>query len=192
MSFSRITVPAVLAVTLIACRPEQVADPAEHVHPVSRAEGAASKSIPAAQLSALRKATVKFHDFEAAVDAEWSVPITACFESAAGGMGFHYARVGLLDGTVNPVEPEALLYEPQKNGKQRLVGVEYIVPWAAWEAAHPGVENPAPPVLYGQVFDSVPAFQVYGLHAWVWRNNPDGMFAAWNPDVSCTFESAVE
>ena len=28
-------------------------------------------------------------------------------------MGFHYARVGLLDAIVNPVEPEALLYEPQ-------------------------------------------------------------------------------
>jgi hypothetical protein len=31
----------------------------------------------------------------------------------------------------------------------------------------------------------LPAF--YSLHAWIWKHNPaeDGMFAMWNPDVSC-------
>ena len=28
-----------------------------------------------------------------------------------------------------------------------------------------------------------PAF--YLMHAWVWKDNPAGMFADWNPDVTC-------
>jgi len=26
---------------------------------------------------------------------------------------------------------------------------------------------------------------VFGLHVWVWRHNPEGMFATTNPNVSC-------
>lgn len=25
----------------------------------------------------------------------------------------------------------------------------------------------------------------YDLHAWIWKANPSGMFAAWNPNVTC-------
>ena len=81
--------------------------------------------------------------------------------------------------------PEALLYEP-KDGKLQLVGVEYIVIAADWDAKHP-----TPPVLMGQLFNysgapnrfGIPPF--YELHVWAWKNNPAGMFADWNPRVSC-------
>jgi len=26
---------------------------------------------------------------------------------------------------------------------------------------------------------------VYELHAWIWKNNPSGVFYEWNPKVSC-------
>jgi hypothetical protein len=29
----------------------------------------------------------------------------------------------------------------------------------------------------------LPSF--YALHAWVWKDNPTGMFSMWNPGVSC-------
>ena len=45
-----------------------------------------------------------------------------------------------------PSRPEALIYEP-KGGKLELVGVEYIVIAAAWDAA-----NKTPPTLMGQLF----------------------------------------
>jgi hypothetical protein len=32
----------------------------------------------------------------------------------------------------------------------------------------------------------VPAVGFYIKHAWVWMNNPAGMFADWNPEVSCS------
>jgi hypothetical protein len=96
-----------------------------------------------------------------------------------GGMGFHYAKESAIDNNVNLLEPEALLYEPQKNGQMRLVAVEYIVPYAVRP------RDGAPPVLFGQNFLQFDDFGVWGLHAWVWKNNPAGMFAPWNPDVNC-------
>jgi len=31
----------------------------------------------------------------------------------------------------------------------------------------------------------VPAVGFYIHHAWVWKHNPAGMFADWNPEVTC-------
>jgi hypothetical protein len=72
-----------------------------------------------------------------------------------------------------------LLYEPDENGRLRLVGVEYIIPYSFHS------RDAAPPVLFGQPFLQFDAFQVWGLHAWVWKHNPSGLFAPWNPLVSC-------
>jgi hypothetical protein len=53
------------------------------------------------------------------------------------------------------------------------------------------VVNAAPPSLFGQRFTLIPLMNRYGLppfyelHAWIWNNNPSGMFNDWNPRVSC-------
>ena len=50
-------------------------------------------------------------------------------------MGIHYVNGELVgDGKIDASRPEALIYEP-KGGKLELVGVEYIVIAAAWDAA---------------------------------------------------------
>ncbi|HEX6049159.1 MAG TPA: hypothetical protein VFZ21_07820 [Gemmatimonadaceae bacterium] len=100
-------------------------------------------------------------------------------DPALGGMGFHYGNAGLIDGSVRVDEPELLLYEPEKNGQLRLVAVEYIIPYTL----HP--RSGEPPVLFGQQFKQNDTFQLWGLHAWVWQENPSGMFASWNPRVTC-------
>jgi hypothetical protein len=94
-------------------------------------------------------------------------------------MGFHYVNAALLDGTLDVAEPEALIYEPDANGRLRLVAVEYLVPFDAHAIDQP------PPMLFGRPFSPSPAFQVWGLHAWVWKHNPSGMHAPFNPNVSC-------
>ena len=49
-----------------------------------------------------------------------------------------------MDGILDVNKPEALIYEPQSNGKLRIVGVEYIVPKEAWDALHPDpLDRPA-------------------------------------------------
>lgn len=136
------------------------------------------------QLAELRAATAPYHDFDAATaEGLWDTPITACMSSQDGAMGYHYANLGNF-GVHDPAYPQALLFEPRKDGSMRLVGVEYIVV----DGGAPGVaDSPPPPPLFGQDFGYVPAFDVWGLHAWVWRHNPAGMFAAWNPRVSCEY-----
>jgi len=142
----------------------------------------------AAQLAAVRNLTAPFHKFDTAVEAGWSVPLSPCVEhDELGGMGYHYGNLEYLEnGYLDALQPEVLLYVPRKNGQLRLVGVEYIVPFAARDT--PGDQ----PSLFGQPFDYSPHVGPAGswtLHVWLWRNNPSGMFAAFNPNVSCEFAS---
>ena len=137
-------------------------------------------------LATLRAAIAPFHLFEKATAAGWSTKITSCMEQAgAGGMGFHYGNVGLIDGSVQVDKPELLLYEPEKNGRLRLVAVEYIIPYAIHS------RDAEPPVLFGQQFQQNDTFQLWGLHAWVFENNPSGIFASWNPRVSCQYTTDI-
>lgn len=138
------------------------------------------------ELAALRRATAAFHDFATASKAGWGTQITACMTDpdGRGGMGFHYGNTDLINGTATVENPQLLLYEPEKNGKLRLVAVEYIIPYSFH------ARSAAPPVLFGQPFEPVDAFQLWGLHAWVWEENPSGIFKPWNPRVNCVNATA--
>ena len=131
-------------------------------------------------LARLRAAVVQFQDIEAARAATYS-QITGCMvdPGGLGGMGFHYAKADAFDGVVNPVAPKALLYEPESNGRLRLVAVEFIVPYSV--APREG----AAPRVFDQDFVHNDDFQIWMLHAWIFKNNPAGMFATWNPNVNC-------
>ncbi len=116
-------------------------------------------------------------------------PVLGCVSGPEmGAMGVHYVNGALVgDGALDAAHPEALIYEP-RNGRSRLVAVEFIVLADAWHATH---DENDPPALEGQLFHYVgspnrfglPAF--YELHVWAWRDNPNGTFADWNPRVSC-------
>jgi len=133
-------------------------------------------------LATLRRVTAAFHDFAAARRGGYDVEITGCMtDPVAGGMGFHFGskKLGLGDGSAPRADqPNLLLYEPEKNGKMRLVAVEYTVPLNLWQ-------RPNPPRLFGQDFKQNDAFGIWALHAWVWEDNPAGMFEDWNPRVNC-------
>jgi hypothetical protein len=127
-------------------------------------------------LDALRGVTVGYSDFSRAQAAGYSTRLTECMSDPSGGMGFHYGNTAFIDGEARLLEPEVLMYEPQRDGSLMLVGVEYIVPLSA--AA-------TPPTLFGHTFHRNEAFQLWALHVWLYRDNPSGMFADWNPNVSC-------
>jgi hypothetical protein len=143
-----------------------------------------SSNAPLAQ--EVRRATERYRDVKAATAAGYAV-FLGCVSSPQGGaMGIHYVNGDLVgDGKLDAARPEALMYEP-KGGKLELVGVEYIVIAAAWDAA-----NKTPPTLMGQLFHyntspnryGIPAY--YALHVWAWKENPHGVFMDWNPRVSC-------
>lgn len=74
------------------------------------------------------------------------------------------------------------MYERKPNGELKLVAVEYVVPGP--NSNPPGVS--APPEVFGMdmhILLTPPGFYIH--HAWVWGHNPAGMFADWNPDVTC-------
>lgn len=131
-------------------------------------------------LAAVRAATARFHDLEAAMAAGYGL-LTGCLALPDGSaaMGFHYARTDLFDETVEVDEPEVLVYAPLPNGKLKLVAVEWIIPLLLATEA---------PELMGHEFHANEDAGIWGLHAWVWQHNPDGMFADFNPRVSCDTE----
>jgi hypothetical protein len=151
-------------------------------------------------LAMVRKATVKYHDVNQAI-ADGYVAIPGCVEvPGVGAMGVHYLKESLLgDMTADLTMPEVLLYIPFGDGL-RLVGVEYLViafadvggnpiPWFDHEPPDAWY-NPAPE-LFGHTFhgpmeghDGGMPWH-YDFHVWAWQANPAGIFADFNPMLSC-------
>jgi hypothetical protein len=189
-SFSKLPL-LVLGIALTACDAEPVAVEAV-TETDSRPQMSRAVATPGAILAEIRRATARYHRLEVAL-ADGYVFRTPCHFSATGGKGHHYRKVALTDGVVDPSQPEILLYEPLENGTERLVGVSFLVPAAAWDPFNTG-----PPVLGDQPFmdrrapgSLGPPFPNYALFVWVWRHNSNGMFEQYNPDVSCEFSDAV-
>jgi hypothetical protein len=130
-------------------------------------------------IAALQRVTARYHDLNVALN-DGFVLLHPCEERPGEGpVGIVYVQMDrLLDGRIDPESPDALIYEPGANGRPVLVGVEFAVPYALW----PGQQ---PPQFLGATFQPEDEFGVWALHAWVWRMNPEGLFAETNPRVSC-------
>jgi hypothetical protein len=169
----------VLAALLVAgCGQEQGADeaPAD-----SAAAPAAAPARPEeAELNALREKFSPLQDFAQAAGAGYSEAITSCwYHRVEGGQGVHYARTELIDSVITVMDPEIVMYEPQQGGGMQLVGIEYIVPFAQWTSQ-------SPPMVLGQQMHRNEALSLWVHHVWLFRDNPSGLYADWNPTVSCT------
>jgi hypothetical protein len=158
---------------------------------VALGAAAVAASASDSELAAARHATAQFQDVGVAEAAGYGefrdAQGIACIDKPGeGGMGIHYVNGALVgDAVVDGTTPEALVYEP-RHGHLRLVANEYIVFQAAWDAEHHH-----PPALFGQEFSLTPSPNRYGipafyeLHVWLWKENPSGLFADWNPRVVC-------
>lgn len=171
-----------LTLALVACDQETMAPEAAAGSLDISASMLTGSAEASAWLADLRAATAAFHQIDAAVAAGWDTPVTDCMElPGVGAMGYHYANVPLIDGVAEPLAPETLLYIPEKNGSLRLVGVEYLVPFALVPA-----DGPAPSI-HGVEFHQNWDFGLWALHAWIWKDNPDGVFEDWNSTLSCEY-----
>lgn len=137
------------------------------------------------ELQDVKEANKQFNDSADAEAAGWVLVagLDHCFVDPAGtgAMGYHYINPGMLDLELSETSPEALVYEPLPNGDLKLAAVEWIVPIGAWDEAG----NTMPPEIHGHHLHPNEALGVYVLHAWIFRNNPEGTFEDWNPKVSC-------
>ncbi len=145
------------------------------------------KRRTSALVRAVRQATAQFQNSDNA-GPDYALGFGCVSGGEFGAMGMHFINGALLDGEINVEKPEILLYEPLPNGKLQLTGADYLVTKEAWEA---DPKHTAPPELMGQLFhlfDSPNRFNLppfYTLHVWAWKENPNGTFTNWNPNVSC-------
>jgi hypothetical protein len=185
MPRTRPTLTLMASALLLSCADAPVTPPLvdHHLHAPALSRAADHSAAQNRINATIRQATARYHRVEVA-EADGYVLASACVP----GMGYHYLSTPLLlDGTVDPAHPELLVYEPQANGELRLVAAEFMVRAEDWDPYHSG-----PPMLGSRAFDDHrpagsggPPFPHYQLHAWVWMNNPDGIYSPFNPNSSC-------
>jgi hypothetical protein len=145
------------------------------------------------ELAQVRRVTARFRDLDAALEAGYELGwvngsgnriITGCVaHPTAGAMGYHYFNKELMDDlAVDVLKPEVLVYASGPNGQRKLVAVEWVA--RGPNSNPPGVSD-APSILGMQMHILVPAVGFYLMHAWVWKPNPAGIFADFNPEVTC-------
>lgn len=161
-------------------------------------------------LASIRAATAKYHRLSVA-EADGYVLDMHCVEvPSLGGMGHHAVNGEKISPFVNPTEPGVLVYEPQKNGGYKLVAVEYVIPAEPWDNYVGGtpmlgeiefadhrdgeviieIDEKGEEVKVFRPTNGGPPLPHYQLHVWVWKNNPNGMYSPFNPNVSCQFAMA--
>jgi hypothetical protein len=137
-------------------------------------------------LAAIRRATVRYHDLDVALAEGYEIlfDCTVNPNNLAEAMGQHYLNANLADDVLKLDKPEVLMYAALPDGQMQLVGVEYIMFEDAWTGEQA-------PEFLGQTMalksavGTHPVPNFYEVHAWVWKHNPNGVFADWNPNVSC-------
>jgi hypothetical protein len=146
-------------------------------------------AAPAADdLRRARMATRAFRDVDAARAAGYAAVGPCADDPKYGGMGIHYGNPELIaDGRLDVTKPEILVYQPTRRGRLRLGAVEYFQIDGDQDLA----TDEDRPSLFGMPFDGpmlgheadMPIH--YDLHVWLYRHNPAGKFAMWNPNVRC-------
>ncbi len=179
----------------------------------------ASSAALTSTIEAVRRATERFKDVNVALKAGYvRDPMDMCMVAPMegqprqlGGMGIHFFRPDLLQLTATSprvagkgthtdfTSPGVLVYEPEADGRLSLVAVENLVFVDAWNAEghktppefagnqyYRMVDNPETPDV-----DEAHGFMPhYELHMWLYRDNPNGLFAPFNPDVTCKYHKA--
>jgi hypothetical protein len=146
-------------------------------------------SAQSALLKTVRDNTERFKDVSVAEREGYSLLFGCVSGPDAGAMGLHYVNLSLVAaGVVDATRPQIVIYEPMPDGHLQLIGADFLVIASDWDKAHPGQGAPQ---LMGQLFHyfespnrfGLPAF--YTLHVWAWKENPNGAFVNWHPNVSC-------
>ena len=158
-----------------------------HSHPGAQTRESERKSDPGALIKIVRDSTERFKDVKTAEAEGYALQFGCVSGPDSGAMGLHYVNGNLVArGELDPTRPQIVIYEPQRDGSLRLIGADFLVFADAWDK-----KNQGPPELMGQWFHyfespnrfGLPAF--YTLHVWAWKDNPNGAFVNWHPNVSC-------
>lgn len=187
---NRLGLIAILAIFLTGCDGNQLTSPVADTDRNAEIYISDSKAdkkyegVDSELIKNVKRATARYHSTTQAVRAGYESAGHCVEDPDKGGMGYHWVKESLVDPVFDPANPEALLYEPDKNGNLKLVGVEYIV----IDTAEGDDIGQNPPYFGDHPFDvggtPIPVAH-YSLHVWLYKDNPNGMFEPYNPKVSC-------
>ena len=150
-------------------------------HPAPGTSPAPEDPQVAAGLEQLRAATRPYHAVDSAAAAGYARTVRDCLvHEHHGAMGYHHTNPKFADAMVEIERPEILLYERLPDGRYRLNGVEFIVPYRAWP------RDSIAPTVMGQTMKREDNLNFFFLHVWAWTPNPDGVFADFHPGVACS------
>jgi hypothetical protein len=181
---------SVMALLLLNLGPSRILAQDGHSHSPKQqqTESSANEQKDAAALvKVVRDSTERFKDVAVAKAEGYALQFGCVSGSDSGAMGLHYVNADLVNsGILDATRPHIVIYEPKPNGELRLIGADFLLLADTWNAKHSGA-----PELMGQLFHlfespnrfGLPAF--YTLHVWAWKENPNGAFVNWHPNVSC-------
>jgi len=144
------------------------------------------ESRASALIRVVRESTERFKEVREAEKEGYALQFGCVSGDSEGAMGLHFVNGDLVNsGIIDATRPQIVIYEPTPGGL-RLIGADFLVLADTWNAKHS-----SPPELMGQLFHlfdapnrfGLPVF--YTLHVWAWKDNPNGAFVNWHPDVSC-------
>jgi hypothetical protein len=158
-----------------------------HATPQNQEVSAEQKGQAGALIKLVRENTERFKDVAIAERAGYTLTFGCVSGPDSGAMGLHFVNFDLVSkGVLDPTQPQIVIYEAQADGRLKLIGADFLVDAAQWDATHKD-----PPELMGQLFhlfDAPNRFRLnpfYTLHVWAWKDNPNGAFVNWHPNVSC-------
>ena len=131
-------------------------------------------------LARLKSATRSFHQLDSAVAAGYPRTVADCLvHEHHGAMGYHHLNRNHLTRNLEVDKPQILLYEKMPDSTYKLNGVEFIVPYRLWP------RDSIAPTLMGRTLHQEDNLKIWYLHVWAWRDNANGVFANFHPDVKC-------
>jgi len=184
--FQTIFLPALLLLLSTSCKKDiRNETTKENLLSITQNELATRSAISGAATTAesqllmsVRRATARFHSTAQALNAGYEPDDHCVSAPGLGGMGYLWVNPSLVDPVFDPVNPEAILYATGPGGNLRLIAVEYIVI---------NVGQPRP--MFGNYPFDIGGAPIpvphWTLHVWLYENNPSGLFAPFNPNVSC-------
>jgi hypothetical protein len=189
MKIGRFAIQSMMALALLSVCAAPVLAQDGHSHSQTQQQlTAEQKSQQSALLKIVRDSTERFKDVHQAEREGYALQFGCVSGSDSGAMGLHYVNGELVNkGVLDPTRPQIVIYEPTPDGGRKLIGADFLVFADVWDKSHPG----NPPELMGQLFHLFDApnrfglLAFYTLHVWAWKDNPNGAFVNWHPEVSC-------
>ena len=104
---------------------------------------------------------------------------TPYVRAEAGVLGLPFVKLSAPE--LDPSAPQVLFYNLLEDGTYELLGVEWLVSAESTDS---------PPSMFGREFDGPTPGETafipehYGLHAWLFQENPDGLFSRYHAGAS--------